>query len=272
VHQLLLSLDLPPAMMVARSFLIGIPSSLMVAYLFHTVFERPFMSHFSLNVKSQTTDKKILSKHDRGWSVSSNGNLTSTETKFSTSVKKLLEWLQEYMSVDTVTLLLPVKNQENLAVYATLGLEEEIVQKIRIPVGRGFAGRIASTKKPIIVNNLSEIEIVSPILRNKGLQSLVGIPLPIQENSIGVLHIGTFESKHFSERDVKALQGIANLIESMIEDTGFVNFELAEHNQENSRSFRLRYVNSIYQLFTINISALKIRLLTLSKLTSCYGG
>ncbi|WP_243902412.1 acyltransferase family protein [Aetokthonos hydrillicola] len=266
VHQLLLSLNLSPTLMATKWLIIGVPSSLMVAYLFHVAFERPFMSHFSVNIKSQKTKKNISPNSYNGLNASFDGDLTSTETKFSNSLKKLLEWLQDYMSVDTVTLLLPVKDQQDLAVYATLGLEEEIVQKIRIPIGRGFAGRIASSREPMIVNNLSNIEIVSPILREKGLQSLVGIPLPVKQNSIGVLHIGTFKSKQFTERDVKQLKEIANLIESMIADAGSADSELPTRSQENWNKPFVKgpntYINTLYQFFTSNLETLKARLFT----------
>ncbi|WP_375495009.1 hypothetical protein [uncultured Nostoc sp.] len=68
------------------------------------------------------------------------------------------------MSVDTVTLLLPVADLQSLAVQATIGLEEEITQQIRIPIGRGIAGHIAASVEPMMVNNLSTVEVVSPIL------------------------------------------------------------------------------------------------------------
>jgi len=51
-----------------------------------------------------------------------------------------------------------------------LPLEEEIAG--RDP--RGFAGHIAASREPMIVDDLSKVEVVSPILQNKGIQSMVG--------------------------------------------------------------------------------------------------
>lgn len=224
VHQLLKSEQLSPTMMAVSWFFYGVPSSLLIAYLFHRVFERPFMSHFSSKLKSVSTPTDLASSVD-GSNVSIALEQFNTQTALATSVKKLLEWLREHMSVDTVTLLLPVKDKKNLAVYATFGLEEEIVQQIRIPIGQGFAGRIAASKQPTIVNNLNEIEVVSPILRHKGLRSLVGIPLPVKQSEMGVLHVGTFDSHNFTERDVQQLQLIAKLIGSMVADAGVLSFQ-----------------------------------------------
>ena len=263
VHQFLQGQQLSPTMMAGMWFLIAVPSSLLVAYLFHRVFERPFMSHFSFKEKLRKEDHTGLVKSDQGWDhVLINGQQISTETRLAVSLKKLLEWLREYMSVDTVTLLLPVKEQQNLAVYATHGLEEEIVQQIRIPIGQGFAGRIAASIEPMIVNNLSEVKIVSPILRHKGLRSLVGIPVSVKQSVIGVLHLGTFESHQFSDRDVEQLQIIAPLIEGMIADGGLFNFECDCHSTECSldvfkSKIRKDYVNILHRVFTLNFSGLR---------------
>jgi peptidoglycan/LPS O-acetylase OafA/YrhL len=54
VHQFLLSQQLSPTMMAVKWFLFAVPLSLVVAYIFHCIFERPFMSHFSSNLKSRT--------------------------------------------------------------------------------------------------------------------------------------------------------------------------------------------------------------------------
>ena len=270
VHQLLLSQQLSPTMMAAKWLLYAVPSSLLVAYLFHRAFEKPFMSHFSDKVKSQRTNSTDLAKSDEGWDVLIGGEYTGTQTRLATSVKQLLEWLREYMSVDTVTLLLPVRDRQNLAVYATLGLEEEIVQKIRIPIGQGFAGGISASKQPTIVNNLKEVEIVSPILRHRGLRSLVGIPLPIEQSQMGVLHVGTFESHNFTERDVQQLQLMAKLIGSMVADAGVLSFEQDCHNTSylNSKESLTRFlqlpsqgnlINTLHQVFVLNFSTLKFK-------------
>ncbi|WP_315789031.1 GAF domain-containing protein [Fischerella sp. JS2] len=193
----------------------------------------------------------------KGWNVFIGEKQNGTATKLDESLQKVLEWLKEYMSVDTVTFLLPVTDQQKLDVYATIGLEEEIAQHIRIPIGHGIAGRIAASMKPMILNNLSGVEIFSPILRQKDLKSLVGIPIPLKQGVVGVLHVGTFESHQFSERDVEQLQLAAHRISTMI-DTEVLNIEQSDYHRELER------FNSVSQVFTLNISALKKQVLKLT--------
>ena len=183
----------------------------------------------------------------RGWNVVIGERQNRKKAKFDASVKKLLNWLQEYISVDTVTLLLPMENQ-HLAVYATVGLEEEIIQQIRIPIGQGIAGRIAQSMQPMIVDDVSAVEVSSPILREKGLRSLVGIPIFLNEGVIGVLHVGKFDSHSFNERDVEQLQLVAHRLNLMMASSQVLNFQGAIHNIQKLIS----YLDTLRQVFLLN--------------------
>lgn len=159
-----------------------------------------------------------------GWNVVV-GEEYKGNDQLTLALTKLLEWLREYMSVDTVTLLLPDENRQNLTVHATIGLEEEIVQQVCIPVGQGIAGRIAASSKPMIVNDLSAVEVFSPILRQKGLQALVGVPVCIKQGTVGVLHVGTLRFHRFTELDVQQLQLVAERLNLVLTDAGLFNFD-----------------------------------------------
>jgi len=190
----------------------------------------------------------------KGWNVGEQHNCTTTRR--ATCLKKLLEWLHEYMSVDTVTLLLPAADQQALVVHATIGLEEEIVQQVRIPIGRGIAGRIAASSEPMIVNNLSAVEVVSPVLRQKDLRSLVGIPIPIKHGMNGVLHVGTLQPRQFNERDVQQLQLVAHCLRLIIPEAGIFNFEWSRHNLKSYLnalfSKRTRCIRNLQRAFKVN--------------------
>lgn len=125
---------------------------------------------------------------------------------------QLLEYIGKVMNVSTVTVLLQTEDQQHLVVYASVGLEDEITAEIKIPFGQGFAGRVAADCKPIIVEDLSTIEVFSPILRNKGLSSMLGVPLQVNGQIVGVFHVGTIISRQFTSDEVKIVQLIADCI------------------------------------------------------------
>lgn len=143
-------------------------------------------------------------------------NQISNHLVFENLLPALLESIRQMMQVDTITILLRTQEQQ-LAVCATLGLEEEITTKVRIPLGKGFAGTIADRRELMIVEDLSKIEVVSPILRNKGLHSMLGVPLLVKDRVIGVFHVGTFGSRKFTSHEAQMLQTIAQRIADSIE-------------------------------------------------------
>jgi L-methionine (R)-S-oxide reductase len=163
----------------------------------------------------------------RGWTVAVAEKSGSNKQQMIAALTKLLAWLQEYMSADTATLLLPTEDRKNLAVYATVGLEEEIVQQIRIPIGQGIAGKIAASRKPKITHNLLQEEIFSPVLRQKGLRSLVGVPVPVRGKIVGVLHVGSLEQRQFNERDIQQLQVVVHRLKSVMAQVKYTETQYA---------------------------------------------
>ena len=83
-------------------------------------------------------------------------------------------------------ILLLEDDDTTLIPRAAKGLEEEVERGIRIPVGRGFAGRIAATRRPVRILNVARADIYNPILREKGLASLLGVPLIVEGSVVGV--------------------------------------------------------------------------------------
>jgi serine phosphatase RsbU (regulator of sigma subunit) len=77
---------------------------------------------------------------------------------------------------------------------------------VRIPVGGGFAGRIAAERRPVILDHVDHTNVLNPILLEKGIQSLVGVPLLVHGTVTGVLHVGTVHNRVFTADDAALLQ------------------------------------------------------------------
>jgi serine phosphatase RsbU (regulator of sigma subunit)/anti-sigma regulatory factor (Ser/Thr protein kinase) len=123
---------------------------------------------------------------------------------------ELLNRVIEILGVDTSAILLLEDDDTTLIPRAAKGLEEEVERRVRIPVGRGFAGRIAATGRPVRILNVAEADIYNPVLREKGLHSLLGAPLLVEGEVIGVLHVGTLTQRNFDDEDVELLQRAAD--------------------------------------------------------------
>jgi sigma-B regulation protein RsbU (phosphoserine phosphatase) len=127
-----------------------------------------------------------------------------------TLLGELLERVRALLDADAAAFLLLDADTQQLATVAAIGLEDEVTQGIRVDVGSGFAGAVAATKAPIIVDHVDESSVVSPVLRDKGLSTLVGVPMFAGGDVLGVLHVGTYAQRHFTEQDVALLQLVAD--------------------------------------------------------------
>ncbi len=119
---------------------------------------------------------------------------------------ELLARVKEILDADTVAVLLLDSSGRQLIATAASGLEEEVRQGVRIPVGQGFAGRIAAARRPVILDHVDHGNVLNPILLDKGIQSLVGVPLLVHGAVIGVLHVGTVHNRVFTADDATLLQ------------------------------------------------------------------
>ena len=119
---------------------------------------------------------------------------------------ELLTRAKDILHVDTAAILLLDDDGQELVARAAKGLEEEVERGVRIPVGGGFAGRIAAGRRPIYIADVDHAEILNPILRMKGVRSLLGVPLLVEGAILGVLHVGTVTPREFTNADAALLQ------------------------------------------------------------------
>ncbi|GIH19914.1 PP2C family protein-serine/threonine phosphatase [Rugosimonospora africana] len=123
---------------------------------------------------------------------------------------ELLERLRELLSVDTAAILLLDPSRRYLIATAARGIEEEVHQGVRLPVGQGFAGQVAALGRPVILERVGPTNVINPLLLDKGIVSLLGVPMIASDGVIGVLHVGTLSPRRFTEDDVDLLQRVAD--------------------------------------------------------------
>lgn len=137
---------------------------------------------------------------------------------------ELLQRVTEILEADTAAVLLVEDDGRTLAARAAKGLEEEVERGFRLPVGRGFAGRVAATREPVVIPDLdnSPVTVVNPLMREKGVRALVGVPLIVEGKVVGVLHAGSLTPRDFNASDVQLLQLVADRVALSIERSRLV--------------------------------------------------
>lgn len=127
-------------------------------------------------------------------------------------VQDLLGAIRDELRVDTVTVLLLDPYGQELMATASLGLEEEVAQGVRLPVGKGFAGRIAGTRAPVQLGDVDSSSVLNPLLINRGVRSILGVPMISGGQLLGVLHVGSLTPRQFTTDEVQRLQAAAQRV------------------------------------------------------------
>ena len=129
------------------------------------------------------------------------------------------------LEADTAAILL-VESDGKLHVRATAGgLGSD--STIGIPIGEGMAGSVAANRAPLLVPDLSKIELYRSTLRDRGINSVVAIPLVVEDRVIGVVHAGSEAYAQFVEDDARLLELIADRIALAINQASLYEAERA---------------------------------------------
>ena len=127
-------------------------------------------------------------------------------------LQELLSRVCGILEADTSAVLLLEEGSNQLVATAAHGLEEEVRQGVRIPVGKGFAGSIAAQREPVLLDRIDSTTVANPILWEKGIQVMLGVPLLAGARLMGVLHVGRLENRPFGETDAHLLQIVAQRV------------------------------------------------------------
>lgn len=184
------------------ALLASIPT-LIVAYIFHLLNE------------IEQANEKLRIIHD----------LTSkftTEIKMTENVHELLEAIRALHSYDTCYIMRLEANELYPFCYDGSSTEDRAQRlNLRIPVGGGITGYVAETKKPIMINQASDV--IQPWIDKNRIpsfmkehQSVLAVPLISREKVLGVVLLGKYKENGFSRKDLTMLEILAGYMASAI--------------------------------------------------------
>lgn len=138
--------------------------------------------------------------------------------------RELLSRVRAVLDADTATILLLDDTGEHLVILASDGLREDVEEQVRARIGRGFAGTIAATGEPKIVDDVTQVEVLSPFLRDR-IRSLLGVPLVLEDRVIGVVHVGTVRARRFTTADADLLRLVADRLALLVQQARLYQLE-----------------------------------------------
>ena len=120
-------------------------------------------------------------------------------------LRVLLGRVVDVMHADTATILLA--DGAELRVRASAGVVDFGDSTHVARVGEGFAGSVASRMKPVYVEDAAVDPLITdPLIRERGIRSMLGVPLKRNGTLIGVLHVDWLTVRPCRDREVHLLE------------------------------------------------------------------
>ena len=127
------------------------------------------------------------------------------------------------------------ERSRSLTYHIYQGLSDEFAKKMSVRLGQGINGKVASTGKAILLDDISkEPEALhGDLIRIEGLRAFISVPLRFRERVLGVLNCASHQVQHFTESDMHLLHSIGDQLGLAIG-----HFRLHERLQEKRERYR----------------------------------
>jgi len=117
---------------------------------------------------------------------------------------RVLERIRDVLEADSTLLLLPTEDGASLRLAGAVGLEVD--DEVRVPIAESLSGRIATTRRALLVEDAARGDVDVPALRRARVRSLIGAPLSVDSEVVGVVHAARLARRRFSADDARLLQ------------------------------------------------------------------
>jgi PAS domain S-box-containing protein len=119
-------------------------------------------------------------------------------------LRRVLERIRDVLEADSTLLLLPTEDGEFLRLVGSVGLEVD--EDVRVPIAETLSGRVATTRRVLLVEDAARGDVDVPALRRARVRSLIGVPLSVDTDVVGVVHAARLARRRFSADDARLLQ------------------------------------------------------------------
>ena len=162
-----------------------------------------------------------------------------------------LATLGDVITIDAGLIFMTEGDQLRVATH--LGLSDEFVARVqRIRFGEGFAGRVAASGAPLLVDDMwTDPQLRLDAVKTEGLHSLVSVPLTSKGRPLGVLSIMGRSIKQFSADDLALVTTVGAQISVAIENASLYAQARARLNEAEALTEISRQLGSVLDPLTV---------------------
>lgn len=187
-------------------------------------------------------------KRDREHEVAVLSELIQISTQLSSTLK-LSELLQLIMNsakrlirAEACSVALRDEETGELVFQMAVGAKSENVREKRVPAGRGIAGRVVESGRPLIVNSVKDDpQFYRQIDESTGLETrnILAVPLKVRDRPIGVVEMINSQGREaFDERDLTLAEAFTSQAAVAVDNANLYQ-KLAEGLVTSRMSYRL---------------------------------
>jgi signal transduction histidine kinase len=156
----------------------------------------------------------------------------------------ILESAVELLSCEAVSILLYDEASEQLRFAAVTGSDPDELSKIPVPLDRSIAGKIFTENNSLVINDVARDNRHFTDVGDQTqieIRSLLGVPMRIRKQKVGVIEAINKEGELFTYSDVKLLSIIASQAAvainnaRMVQELQNANAQLSEADEMKSR-------------------------------------
>lgn len=161
----------------------------------------------------QNTLEELISKYEELTVLYESAETVATVMNLEEVSSRILDQAAEILDVDQASLMLVSEEGDELEAVAARGLRDDVIGKVRIPLGEGISGSVAESGKPVLIEDLKSHPVYSRDPRaNENWTSLISVPLKVRDRILGVLNVNNKKSgTPFTSGDLKMLMALAQL-------------------------------------------------------------
>lgn len=159
-------------------------------------------------------------------------------------LERIAKYARDLLAANLAEILLYDADRDVLVPRAIDGVDAEQFVRRPIDPGEGLVGQIWNTGRPISVHNYFSDDTIQhsnqldTLVRDAGIVSLIGVPVALADERLGVLVVGSTTSRRFVSRDEDVLLRLAALAAIAVRNARL-------YDSARERAKRLEMLNEI---------------------------
>src|SRR5437773_5495459 len=164
------------------------------------------------------------------------------------TLDRIVATVAERMQTEVCSIYILDRNTNRLTLRATMGLDQESVDKVSMGIGEGLTGLVIERMKPVMVaDTLAHPRYkYFPETHEEHFHSFLGVPLIDRKLPLGVLVVQTSRRREFSRDEIRLLTTISAQAASII-----VQARLAEslkNKEQERKEYQKRMIEAMRKL------------------------